>query len=1474
MMSNRDRSISTRGDFTRRKTSKNVLLLGILPLLTALLLLVPPQGTMQAQQFSLSTIQANTDLDGMTFNIVAHAAVEVKKLWVAFSPWYWGPTTAVNIRYRPGGVQAIPGQAPYLDPAWVNVGTTNSFYPNLTGYTEIPLNLSIVIPAGQTYGFYISSTTMWNYDMGMYYNSPTKSWTDGLITIDAGTNAGYGVEGYPLDYCYSGYQFCGRVDYNLLPGIDVAMRSIISPSSPISRSIHPLTVRFLNARSQKIKTVNLGYKFGSSAPVTVSNVVLPDSLNPGQTFDYTFATPLDMTAGGFYDLKAWVTHPNGSYPDSSIANDTLAVTICTALEISAFTINPLGSGPTNFTTFNQAVNALLCGITTPVVFTVSPGTYNEQLTIPEIPGASAINPIIFNGGTGNMNNVILTHNTPTQNSSTLQLDGADFISFKNMTIRATGGSYGYAVYLTNQANHNTFDSVRIETSTTSTSSNHIALLASSQSNNYDSGDWANNTTVRNCIIRGGYYAVRFNGISTSGDQCQYNVFHNNTVSDFYYYGMYLYNQRYLEVVNNTVTQRSPAGTTAGYGLYVYYAQGGPIVKYNYVRVEAQPLRMYYCNGYNIMLPRSKVYNNMLVATNLTATQYGMYIYYCRNTDVWFNTSHMATNGTGYGAYLYGVSGHDVDFRNNMITYGGTTGAGRLLYNNASAMFGAFNYNLYYSENSTYTAPFRYNNTDYASWTALPKTVHNINSVYGKPYYTSATDLHSASTTAFRAGVSIPEITDDFDRDTRVTGYPPCIGADEFPQPPPEFDMTLAAVRMETATNKWAHREGAATHQVKVVVENTGLGSNPTQLPVVYKIGSAPTGSTDGVAQTFSPTWVGKKAVLAFTQPVTGLMPNTSVTVYARCFLPNDQVPGNDVNSSTHLIQTDKVHGYENFAGMVAPDFSFYPGFLDQPWIVNNVNGGATWVVQDAVGVGATPALYYPGDSQTANDWVFTPGAQLVAGSSYRVSFQARSISGQPQRIEVAFGDAPNPGAMTTFAVFSNFTNTSFMTSKQLAGVMDPYFNTPNIHQVYYVGFRVNSGANRGALAIDDIKLDDNPSPPPKIGYGLPGVPITQFIDDPTIPIVVTANYKTPGTVNRTYEVATTTNIYGSAGDFLWDVETTTPWMTVTKAVPDPTLQNFNFTPPRPRQFQTFTMSIDPSGLAPGVHTGYLTFYGILFNDDFPPPASGLVATNEPFVVPVQLRIIQSGSGAGPASLAHSINAPMTVMGSPYDFYDVSTGTPIARVNVTSGQIDQMTIRVYPNQLPQNLARYRYVKRYWQISHVGTGWTADIDFPYTDPEASMVTDPFQLRGIRQAVNLGAWEDPISGTSSVSDPMTNTVTVMNLNHTNIGGNIALAHPYMTMFRDVDGAVPTAFSLERNYPNPFNPTTTMTFNVAEERNVRLVVYNALGMEVAELVHDILGAGRYSVTFDASALPSGSYLCRMIAGDFVESVQMTLSK
>ncbi|MDX1547965.1 MAG: thrombospondin type 3 repeat-containing protein [Rhodothermales bacterium] len=75
----------------------------------------------------------------------------------------------------------------------------------------------------------------------------------------------------------------------------------------------------------------------------------------------------------------------------------------------------------------------------------------------------------------------------------------------------------------------------------------------------------------------------------------------------------------------------------------------------------------------------------------------------------------------------------------------------------------------------------------------------------------------------------------------------------------------------------------------------------------------------------------------------------------------------------------------------------------------------------------------------------------------------------------------------------------------------------------------------------------------------------------------------------------------------------------------------------------------------------------------------------------------------------------------------------------------------------------------------------------------------------------------------------------------------------------AVPEAFVLEPNYPNPFNPATTIRFGVPEAAFVRLVVYDVLGREVERLVDGRVEAGMHAVSFEAGSLPSGWYLYRL---------------
>jgi hypothetical protein len=88
----------------------------------------------------------------------------------------------------------------------------------------------------------------------------------------------------------------------------------------------------------------------------------------------------------------------------------------------------------------------------------------------------------------------------------------------------------------------------------------------------------------------------------------------------------------------------------------------------------------------------------------------------------------------------------------------------------------------------------------------------------------------------------------------------------------------------------------------------------------------------------------------------------------------------------------------------------------------------------------------------------------------------------------------------------------------------------------------------------------------------------------------------------------------------------------------------------------------------------------------------------------------------------------------------------------------------------------------------------------------------------------------------------------------------------------AVPVEFALHANYPNPFNPTTQIRFDLPIETNVRLDVFDILGRRVASLVDGRLAAGSHTVNFDASRLSSGLYIYRIETPEFSKTRQMML--
>ncbi len=95
-----------------------------------------------------------------------------------------------------------------------------------------------------------------------------------------------------------------------------------------------------------------------------------------------------------------------------------------------------------------------------------------------------------------------------------------------------------------------------------------------------------------------------------------------------------------------------------------------------------------------------------------------------------------------------------------------------------------------------------------------------------------------------------------------------------------------------------------------------------------------------------------------------------------------------------------------------------------------------------------------------------------------------------------------------------------------------------------------------------------------------------------------------------------------------------------------------------------------------------------------------------------------------------------------------------------------------------------------------------------------------------------------------------------------------------KPIGTSVPEAYNLSQNFPNPFNPSTNITFDLPKNTAVKLVVYNIIGEQSAVLFNGELNAGSYNADWDASSFPSGVYFYKLSTDDFSQTKRMILVK
>ena len=145
------------------------------------------------------------------------------------------------------------------------------------------------------------------------------------------------------------------------------------------------------------------------------------------------------------------------------------------------------------------------------------------------------------------------------------------------------------------------------------------------------------------------------------------------------------------------------------------------------------------------------------------------------------------------------------------------------------------------------------------------------------------------------------------------------------------------------------------------------------------------------------------------------------------------------------------------------------------------------------------------------------------------------------------------------------------------------------------------------------------------------------------------------------------------------------------------------------------------------------------------------------------------------------------------------------------------------------------------------------------------------------NTGMWFDFFSGDTIMVSDVNMSVSLLP-GEFKIYTTVKLPTPEAgiatSIFEKDENEIPVDFNLDQNFPNPFNPSTTISFTIPNSGIVNLAVYNSIGELVKVLVNEQMAQGRYTTNFDATDLSSGIYFYRLVSNGTVLSKKMILLK
>jgi hypothetical protein len=558
----------------------------------------------------------------------------------------------------------------------------------------------------------------------------------------------------------SGFSSSYRANFgfDLNPALpdDAGISSLVSPVNFCSGT-EDIKVKLFNFGTNTLNSVTINWSFDGVLQTPIAYNTPLASLSD---VEITLGTRT-FAPGVNYPLVVWTSQPNG-VADSFPGNDTLSANLKAAMS-GTFTVG--GASP-DFPTLSAAVSDMVVnGICGPVVLNVRNGTYNENLDLQAIPGASATNTITIQSESGDKSLVNVSHGaTGTGNNYVVRFGGAKFVTIRNMTFTATSASFGKVLDFGASTDILVENCELVSPVVTSTSANNWVVSS-------PSGILSNRVTLRDCGVRGGSYGFYIWGANTTSYLEDF-VVENCEVTNFHYMGFYGYYLERLQFIDNLMTTNS--SRTFMYGTLLYFQREVSIER-NTILFTTPGTRYTLAVGYTQPGYTNRIVNNFVtVLSNASNTLWGLYMIWNNDLLVAHNTVYVTgTSPTGTRA-LYQTGGSSQRYINNIFY---SAGPGYATYIQTPTAVSEMDYNAYYTTGVN-LGWWSGNRTNLAAWQAA--TGRDANAI-AKPVSfkdTFSGDLHLVAPSDDDndlVGVLMPEVTDDIDHDPRVRPYR---GADE------------------------------------------------------------------------------------------------------------------------------------------------------------------------------------------------------------------------------------------------------------------------------------------------------------------------------------------------------------------------------------------------------------------------------------------------------------------------------------------------------------------------------------------------------------------------------------------------------------------------------------------------------------------------------------------------------------------------